>query len=100
MGIAALAELLHETSVRHGSFEAVAPPHNWWDSYAAYMDARERGDTPGRGLRGRRALHGRRQARRRRVPINLEALRASFENHTAIPRRRGFRDRPGTPVPA
>ena len=26
MDVAALAELLHETSVRHGSFEAVAPP--------------------------------------------------------------------------
>ena len=25
--------------------EAVAPPHDWWDWYAAYMDARERGDT-------------------------------------------------------
>lgn len=46
MDVAALAELLHETSVRHGSFEAVAPPHDWWDWYAAYMDARERGDTP------------------------------------------------------
>lgn len=42
-GIAALAELLHETADHHGSFEAVAPPHNWWDWYAAYMDARERG---------------------------------------------------------
>ena len=46
MDVAALAELLHETSVRHGSFEAVAPPHDWWDWYAAYMDARERRDTP------------------------------------------------------
>ena len=46
MDVAALAELLHETSVRHGSFEAVAPPHDWWDWYAAYMDARERGDSP------------------------------------------------------
>jgi hypothetical protein len=46
MDVAALAELLHETSVRHGSFEAVAPPHDWWDWYAAYMDARERGSTP------------------------------------------------------
>ena len=34
MDVAALAELLHETSVRHGSFEAVAPPHDWWDWYA------------------------------------------------------------------
>ena len=46
MDIAALSELLHETSVRHGSFEAVAPPHDWWDWYAAYMDAREGASTP------------------------------------------------------
>jgi catechol 2,3-dioxygenase-like lactoylglutathione lyase family enzyme len=43
---AALAELLHETAIRHGAFEAVAPPHDWWDWYAAYMDARERGIAP------------------------------------------------------
>jgi hypothetical protein len=46
MGIADLAELLHETSLRHGSFEAVAPPHDWWDWYAAYMDARQHGGSP------------------------------------------------------
>ena len=46
MEVASLSELLHETSLRHGSFEAVAPPHDWWDWYAAYMDARQRGDTP------------------------------------------------------
>jgi len=44
--IASLADLLHETAERHGSFEAVAPPHDWWDWYAAYMDARETGSTP------------------------------------------------------
>jgi catechol 2,3-dioxygenase-like lactoylglutathione lyase family enzyme len=44
--VAAVAELLHETSVRHGSFEAVAPPHDWWDWYAAYMGARKRGSSP------------------------------------------------------
>jgi hypothetical protein len=27
-------------------FEAVAPPHDWWDWYAAYMVARARGSTP------------------------------------------------------
>ena len=43
--IAALAELLHETSEHHGAFEAVAPPHVWWDWYAAYMDARQGGST-------------------------------------------------------
>ena len=45
MDVAALAELLHETADHHGVFEAVAPPHDWWDWYAAYMDARERGRT-------------------------------------------------------
>jgi len=44
--VAALAELLHETSERHGVFEAAAPPHDWWDWYAAYIDARERGSAP------------------------------------------------------
>jgi catechol 2,3-dioxygenase-like lactoylglutathione lyase family enzyme len=44
--VGALAELLHETADHHGSFEAVAPPHDWWDWYAAYMDARQRGSTP------------------------------------------------------
>ena len=41
-----LADLLLETSLRHGSFEAVAPPHNWWDWYAAYFNARQSGDAP------------------------------------------------------
>jgi hypothetical protein len=46
MDVEALAELLHETEEHHGSFEAVAPPHDWWDWYAAYIAARERGSTP------------------------------------------------------
>jgi hypothetical protein len=46
MDVATLSELLLETSLRHGQFEAVAPPHNWWDWYAAYMDARESGTSP------------------------------------------------------
>jgi catechol 2,3-dioxygenase-like lactoylglutathione lyase family enzyme len=41
----ALAQLLFETARRHGAFEAVAPPHDWWDWYAAYLDARENGST-------------------------------------------------------
>jgi hypothetical protein len=44
--VASLADLLHETAERHGSFEAVAEPHNWWDWYAAYMNARQSGGTP------------------------------------------------------
>lgn len=46
MDIEALAHLLYETAEHHGSFEAVAPPHNWWEWYAAYMHAREHGSTP------------------------------------------------------
>jgi catechol 2,3-dioxygenase-like lactoylglutathione lyase family enzyme len=41
----ALAQLLFETARRHGAFEAVAPAHDWWDWYAAYMDAREQGNS-------------------------------------------------------
>ena len=46
MNTEALSKLLLETALRHGEFEAVAPPHNWWDWYAAYMDARQGGSTP------------------------------------------------------
>jgi hypothetical protein len=46
MEVASLADLLHETAEHHGSFEAVAAPHNWWDWYAAYMNARQSGSTP------------------------------------------------------
>jgi len=42
----ALAQLLHEAAEHHEAFEKAAPPHDWWDWYAAYMDARERGSTP------------------------------------------------------
>ena len=45
MAIAALSELLHETAILHGDFEAVAPPHDWWDWYAAYMAARQGGSS-------------------------------------------------------
>jgi catechol 2,3-dioxygenase-like lactoylglutathione lyase family enzyme len=43
--VAARSRLLHETAVHHGAFEAVAPRHDWWDWYSAYMDAREHGST-------------------------------------------------------
>jgi hypothetical protein len=46
MDVDALAQLLQETAEHHGPFEAVAPPHDWWDWYAAYMRARETGSTP------------------------------------------------------
>jgi hypothetical protein len=46
MNTEALSQLLLETALHHGAYEAVAPPHNWWDWYAAYMDARAQGDNP------------------------------------------------------
>ena len=46
MDVASLAALLQETAEHHGSFEAVAPSHDWWDWYAAYLDARQGGSTP------------------------------------------------------
>ena len=45
MDVASPADLLHETFLHHGEFEAVAPPHNWWDWYAAYAQARKSGST-------------------------------------------------------
>ena len=46
MDIATLADLLHETAERHDPYEKSAPAHDWWDWYAAYMDARQQGSTP------------------------------------------------------
>ena len=45
MDIPALAELLHETAEHHDPYEKSAPPHDWWDWYAAYMTARQSGQT-------------------------------------------------------
>jgi hypothetical protein len=45
MDIASLADLLHETAEHHDAFEKAAAPHDWWDWYAAYMDARQSGST-------------------------------------------------------
>ena len=46
MDVASLADLLHETAERHDSYEKVAPKHDWWDWYAAYMNARQGGIGP------------------------------------------------------
>ena len=46
MDVASLAELLHETAEHHDPYEKTAPLHDWWDWYAAYMDARQAGSTP------------------------------------------------------
>ena len=46
MDVAALADLLHETAEHHDAFEKAAEKHDWWDWYAAYMDARQSGSSP------------------------------------------------------
>ena len=45
MDIGSLAELLHETADHHDPYEKTHAPHNWWDWYAAYMNAREHGSS-------------------------------------------------------
>jgi hypothetical protein len=46
MDVAALADLLRETSEHHDPYEKTAPKHDWWNWYAAYMTARQTGNTP------------------------------------------------------
>ena len=50
MTIAALAALLHETAEDHDPYEQISPPHDWWDWYAAYIDARQSGSSPNEGF--------------------------------------------------
>lgn len=44
--VATLAALLHETSEHHGQYEKAHAAHNWWDWYAAYLNARQTGSSP------------------------------------------------------
>ena len=46
MDVAALAELLHETEQHHGQYERTHAAHHWWDWYAPYASARQKGSTP------------------------------------------------------
>ena len=55
MDVAETAELLHETAEHHDGFEKAAPPHDWWDWYAAYFDARQSGARPTRRMPPRTA---------------------------------------------
>ena len=41
-----LTQLLREAEQHHGAYEATAPKHHWSDWYAAYIVAREQGQTP------------------------------------------------------
>ena len=43
--VASLADLLHETAERHDRFEKSHAEHNWWDWYAAYLNARQNGSS-------------------------------------------------------
>jgi catechol 2,3-dioxygenase-like lactoylglutathione lyase family enzyme len=46
LDVPTLAELLRETEEHHGAYEKSHPKHNWWDWYAAYVNARQQGSTP------------------------------------------------------
>jgi hypothetical protein len=46
MDVAMLTDLLREAEEHHGPYEATAPPHHWSGWYAAYIVAREQGQTP------------------------------------------------------
>jgi hypothetical protein len=43
MDVATLADLLRDTAEHHDPYEKSAPEHNWWDWYAAYLNARLEG---------------------------------------------------------
>ncbi len=46
MNVTELADLLRETAEHHDPYEKTHQTHNWWDWYAPYLDARQRGSTP------------------------------------------------------
>jgi hypothetical protein len=46
MDVATLADLLRDTAEHHDPYEKSAPEHNWWDWYAAYLNARLEGSGP------------------------------------------------------
>jgi len=44
--VATVAELLHETSEHHDHYEKTHGPHHWWNWYAPYFSARQKGSSP------------------------------------------------------
>jgi len=46
MDVATVAQILYETAEHHDPYEKSGLPHDWWDWYAAYIDARQTGSTP------------------------------------------------------
>ena len=49
--VSTLTELLREAEQHHGPYEASAPKHHWSGWYAAYIVARERGQTPDEAIK-------------------------------------------------
>jgi catechol 2,3-dioxygenase-like lactoylglutathione lyase family enzyme len=45
MDVATLAELLRETEQHHGQYEKTHAKHQWWDWYAPYLTARQKGSS-------------------------------------------------------
>ena len=45
MDVPQLAELLKETAEHHDPYEKSSPEHDWWDWYAAYLNARQEGSS-------------------------------------------------------
>jgi hypothetical protein len=45
MEVPQLAELLRETAEHHDPYEKSSPEHDWWDWYAAYLNARQEGSS-------------------------------------------------------
>jgi hypothetical protein len=45
MEVPRLAELLRETAEHHDPYEKSSPEHDWWDWYAAYLNARQDGSS-------------------------------------------------------
>jgi len=50
LDVPTLTELLREAEERHGVYGASAPKHHWSEWYAAYIIAREHGETPEQAL--------------------------------------------------
>ena len=46
LDVGSLAKLLHETEEHHGNYDKTHAKHNWWDWYAAYLNARQNGSGP------------------------------------------------------
>jgi catechol 2,3-dioxygenase-like lactoylglutathione lyase family enzyme len=44
--VASMTDLLREAEEQHGRYEPTAPKHHWSGFYAAYVIARQRGNTP------------------------------------------------------